>query len=288
MITGLYTAQADSIPILCITGQAPRAKLYKEDFQAVDIETIAKPVTKWAVCVREPALLPMVFQQAFHVMRSGRPGAGADRHADRRADGRDRVRHRHVRAVARLQAGRHASPGGAGHPDAQRVRPPADRLRWRRHQRRRKPALGGVRRTDGHPGDPDADGLGQHPGRPRVDGRHGGAADQPPVRQCDFARLGLRPWHRQPLGQPSHRLGRGLHQRPQIRPRRYRADADRACLRAGFRHRIRCRRGAGHVHRGGARDEGGGHAARPWRLGGLLHCTARRTCSGAAISMRCR
>jgi tartronate-semialdehyde synthase len=74
MITGLYTAQADSIPMLCITGQAPRAKLYKEDFQAVDIETIAKAVTKWAVCVREPALVPMVFQQAFHVMRSGRPG----------------------------------------------------------------------------------------------------------------------------------------------------------------------------------------------------------------------
>src|SRR5271169_804662 len=74
MITGLYAAQADSIPILCITGQAPRAKLYKEDFQAVDIESIPKPVTKWAVTVREPALVPMVFQQAFHVMRSGRPG----------------------------------------------------------------------------------------------------------------------------------------------------------------------------------------------------------------------
>jgi len=74
MITGLYSAQADSIPILCITGQAPRARLYKEDFQAVDIESIAKPVTKWAVTVREPALLPRVFQQAFHVMRSGRPG----------------------------------------------------------------------------------------------------------------------------------------------------------------------------------------------------------------------
>ena len=74
MITGLYTAIADSIPILCITGQAPRARLHKEDFQAVDIETIAKPVTKWAVTVREPALVPMVFQQAFHIMRSGRPG----------------------------------------------------------------------------------------------------------------------------------------------------------------------------------------------------------------------
>lgn len=74
MITGLYSAQADSIPILCITGQAPRARLYKEDFQAVDIESIAKPVTKWAVTVREPAQVPRALQQAFHLMRSGRPG----------------------------------------------------------------------------------------------------------------------------------------------------------------------------------------------------------------------
>jgi tartronate-semialdehyde synthase len=74
MITGLYSASADSIPILCVTGQAPRARMHKEDFQAVDIESIAKPVTKWAVTVREPALVPRVFQQAFHVMRSGRPG----------------------------------------------------------------------------------------------------------------------------------------------------------------------------------------------------------------------
>ncbi len=74
MITGLYTAQADSLPILCVTGQAPRARLYKEDFQAVDIESIARPVTKWAVTVREPGLVPRAFQQAFHLMRSGRPG----------------------------------------------------------------------------------------------------------------------------------------------------------------------------------------------------------------------
>src|SRR5438094_93702 len=49
MLTGLYSAQADSIPILCITGQAPRARMHKEDFQAVDLQAIAKPVTKWAV-----------------------------------------------------------------------------------------------------------------------------------------------------------------------------------------------------------------------------------------------
>jgi tartronate-semialdehyde synthase len=74
MITGIYAAAADSIPILCVTGQAPRARLYKEDFQAVDIESIARPIAKWAVTVREAALVPRVFQQAFHLMRSGRPG----------------------------------------------------------------------------------------------------------------------------------------------------------------------------------------------------------------------
>ena len=74
MITGLYSASADSIPILCITGQAPRARMHKEDFQAVDITAIAKPVAKWATTVLEPAQVPRAFQQAFHVMRSGRPG----------------------------------------------------------------------------------------------------------------------------------------------------------------------------------------------------------------------
>ncbi|MGW5190487.1 glyoxylate carboligase [Kribbella sp. NPDC004138] len=74
MITGLYSASADSIPILCITGQAPVAKLHKEDFQAVDIASIAKPVAKWAVTVMEAAQVPGTFQKAFQVMREGRPG----------------------------------------------------------------------------------------------------------------------------------------------------------------------------------------------------------------------
>ena len=74
MITGLYAASADSIPMLCITGQAPVAKLHKEDFQAVDIASIAAPVSKWAVTVLEPAQVPGTFQKAFQLMRSGRPG----------------------------------------------------------------------------------------------------------------------------------------------------------------------------------------------------------------------
>lgn len=74
MITGLYAAQADSVPILCITGQVPVARLHKEDFQVVNIAQVAAPVTKWATTVLEPGQVPRAFQQAFHLMRSGRPG----------------------------------------------------------------------------------------------------------------------------------------------------------------------------------------------------------------------
>jgi len=74
MITGLYSASADSIPILCITGQVPVAKLHSEDFQGVDIASIAAPVTKMAVTVLKGAQVPGTFQKAFQLMRSGRPG----------------------------------------------------------------------------------------------------------------------------------------------------------------------------------------------------------------------
>ncbi|MEV2266145.1 glyoxylate carboligase [Nonomuraea africana] len=74
MITGLYTAFADSIPIICVTGQAASTKLHQEAFQAVDIVEIAKPVTKWAVQVKEAAQAPWIFREAFRIARSGRPG----------------------------------------------------------------------------------------------------------------------------------------------------------------------------------------------------------------------
>src|SRR5919202_1039096 len=74
MITGLYTAMSDSIPMICITGQAPTEVLHKEAFQAVDIVEIAKPVCKWAVQVKETAQLPWVFRQAFRIAQEGRPG----------------------------------------------------------------------------------------------------------------------------------------------------------------------------------------------------------------------
>ncbi|GAA3090704.1 glyoxylate carboligase [Pseudonocardia yunnanensis] len=74
MISGLSTALADSIPIICITGQAEPATPRQEAFQAVDIVEIAKPVTKWAVRLTEPAQAVWVFREAFRIARSGRPG----------------------------------------------------------------------------------------------------------------------------------------------------------------------------------------------------------------------
>lgn len=74
MITGLYSAWADSIPILCIVGQVPRAVLDKEDFQYAPNVEIAKPVTKMAVTVKEPAQVPGIMAKAFQFMREGRQG----------------------------------------------------------------------------------------------------------------------------------------------------------------------------------------------------------------------
>ncbi len=74
MVTGLYTCQGDSIPIVSITGQAVRPLLHKEAFQAVNIAEIVKPVTKKSYCVLETAQIPFVFREAFRIAREGRPG----------------------------------------------------------------------------------------------------------------------------------------------------------------------------------------------------------------------
>src|SRR5699024_4325173 len=73
MITGLYASWADSVPILCVTGQAPVAKLDKEDFQAVDIASIAAPVTKLATTVLEASQVPGTFAKSCPLRRCGRP-----------------------------------------------------------------------------------------------------------------------------------------------------------------------------------------------------------------------
>jgi len=73
-VTGLYTAQVDSIPLLALTGQNTRAQLDREAFQAVNIAEVVKPVVKKSYCIKDPAMVPWVFREAFKIMREGRPG----------------------------------------------------------------------------------------------------------------------------------------------------------------------------------------------------------------------
>ena len=94
MITGLYSAIADSIPILCITGQAPRARLYKEDFQAdrYRIDRQARDEMgghRARTGAGAARVQPGVSRHAF-----GPPGSGPDRPAARRAACGNRIRRR--------------------------------------------------------------------------------------------------------------------------------------------------------------------------------------------------
>ena len=73
-VTGLYTAHADSIPLIAITGNAAVSLFGKEAFQCVDIATIAKTVSKATWCITNPADAPKIMREAFRTARSGRPG----------------------------------------------------------------------------------------------------------------------------------------------------------------------------------------------------------------------
>ncbi len=73
-VTGLYTADIDSIPLVAITGQNVTALLGKGAFQCVDIAEIAAPVCKRAWCVKDAGSIPSIFAEAFHAARAGKPG----------------------------------------------------------------------------------------------------------------------------------------------------------------------------------------------------------------------
>ena len=74
LITGLYTAHADSIPLIAISGNANVNLFGKEAFQCVDIATIAKTVSKATWCITNPPDAPKIMREAFRTARSGRPG----------------------------------------------------------------------------------------------------------------------------------------------------------------------------------------------------------------------
>lgn len=74
LVTGIADAHMDSVPIVCITGQVPRAMIGKDSFQEADATGITLPIVKHNYLVREVEELPHVIHEAFHIARSGRPG----------------------------------------------------------------------------------------------------------------------------------------------------------------------------------------------------------------------
>ena len=73
-ITGLLTAQMDSVPLIVLTGQTITPMLGKDAFQEADVFDIAMPVVKHSYLVKDVNELPRVMMEAFHIATTGRPG----------------------------------------------------------------------------------------------------------------------------------------------------------------------------------------------------------------------
>jgi acetolactate synthase-1/2/3 large subunit len=74
LVTGIATANMDSIPMLVITGQVGRAFIGTDAFQEVDIYNITKPIVKASYVVLEAKDIPQIVSEAFYLSRNGRPG----------------------------------------------------------------------------------------------------------------------------------------------------------------------------------------------------------------------
>ena len=103
ILTAIADAKLDSVPVICITGQVPRAMIGTDAFQEVDTYGMSIPVTKHNFLVRQAADLLRVIPEAFAIATSGPARSGAHRHPPRRAAG-----DRDVYGLARTR--RDASP----------------------------------------------------------------------------------------------------------------------------------------------------------------------------------
>ena len=74
LVTGIATAQMDSVPIVAITGQVPRAAIGRDAFQETDVTGITLPITKHNFLVMEVEDIAPAIKEAFHIANTGRPG----------------------------------------------------------------------------------------------------------------------------------------------------------------------------------------------------------------------
>lgn len=74
LVTGIATANYDSVPLVCFTGQVARHLIGNDAFQEVDIIGITRSICKWGITVQKREDLGRIIKEAFHVARTGRPG----------------------------------------------------------------------------------------------------------------------------------------------------------------------------------------------------------------------
>ena len=74
LVTGIGTAQMDSVPMVVVTGQVGRAAIGSDAFQETDITGITLPITKHNYLVMHASEIPRVIKEAFHIANTGRPG----------------------------------------------------------------------------------------------------------------------------------------------------------------------------------------------------------------------
>ena len=74
LVTGIATAQMDSVPLVVVTGQVPRPAIGTDAFQETDIFGITLPIVKHSWVVRDPSDIAKVVSEAFFIASSGRPG----------------------------------------------------------------------------------------------------------------------------------------------------------------------------------------------------------------------
>lgn len=74
LVTGIATANYDSVPLVCFTGQVPTGLIGNDAFQEVDIIGITRSICKYGVSVRNRKDLSRIIKEAFYIARTGRPG----------------------------------------------------------------------------------------------------------------------------------------------------------------------------------------------------------------------
>lgn len=74
MVTGIATANMDSIPLVIISGQVATPLIGRDSFQEADISGITTPITKHNYLVKDVKELPRVLKEAFYIASTGRPG----------------------------------------------------------------------------------------------------------------------------------------------------------------------------------------------------------------------